>query len=383
MRVRRLLAGGASLVLLVGCNRASDNNQAATAAAIRALPLATFRGPTTHESLDGGRLQFDRPAAWPLHTFDKYADIRSTRQLGTNSNMRVRNPCRRNPDTSEVQCGAPLDEMRASSVYIQWIVLEPKRAKSSAPDSFSVSGSNTEVDGRPATLTARDACGNLHGDRAFSLLVSPSAQRTYWALACIRGPGASNLEANVLATLRSVRTTLPDVTTATTAPKLTTSTTSAVVSAGAKCKSHDLRISVGDVGVALGHWGTRVVFQNTGRAVCELTGYPKVAGLNDHGRAADPARPTPTGYIGWDTSDPPAVLRLEPGGQASAVLEGTNVPEGDATTCPTYDAIRVSPPNDAKSATFDGPWNNCSGMEIHPLVAGATGQESRDSFPSD
>ena len=195
------------LTLLVGCSGKSDNKEAATAAVVRGFATATFRGPTTHETLDDGRLGFDHPTSWKLHTFAKYADLLSNRQLGINSNTRVRNPCRHDPDTNEVTCGAPLDEMQPASVYLQWSVIEPATAQPAESDSATVSGSNIEIDGRDATITARDSCGNIHGDREFSFLVSVAPQRTYWVLACVRGPGQKGLEANVLATLRSIHVT--------------------------------------------------------------------------------------------------------------------------------------------------------------------------------
>jgi hypothetical protein len=205
--MRWVVIGAAVLVMCVGCASKSDNNKEATAAVVRAFPSATLHGATTHESLDGGRLQFDRPASWSLHRFTRYADI-TNHELGTNSNVDVRNPCRRNADTSEITCGAPVDRMPPSSVYIQWSVIEPESAEAPRPNSrFTVSGANTQVDGHPASLTARDSCGNLDGDREVSLLLTPGAQRTYWALACVRGPGAQELEANLLATFRTIRVT--------------------------------------------------------------------------------------------------------------------------------------------------------------------------------
>ena len=55
------------------------------------------------------------------------------------------------------------------------------------------------------------------------------------------------------------------------------------------------------------------------------------------------------------------------------MMEGTDVPDGTATTCPAASALLVTPPGTTSAVHFAGGWTLCSGLEVHPVIAGTTG----------
>ena len=103
-------------------------------------------------------------------------------------------------------------------------------------------------------------------------------------------------------------------------------------------------------------------------------GFPGVAGLDSSGKQVVQATRTLNGYFkalrdgqGW----PVVVLtKTEPG---SAFVEGTDVPTGNATSCPTYPKLLVTPPNTTQSVTIDMSMPGCSPVQVHPVVPGKTG----------
>ncbi len=173
-------------------------------------------------------------------------------------------------------------------------------------------------------------------------------------------------------TSSSTTTTAPTPSTTTT----TTSTTTPVVVTGPpRCTFAHLAISVGQVGAGLGHEGAAILFKNTGTSKCSMSGYPGVAALNATGRQVAQAQRTPSGYLGGmrtGSTTPPVVL-LEPGAVASALVEGTAVPEGVASSCPTYPALLVTPPTSTLSTRLAVSLPGCSALEVHPVVSGTTG----------
>ena len=49
------------------------------------------------------------------------------------------------------------------------------------------------------------------------------------------------------------------------------------------------------------------------------------------------------------------------------------MPTGNATSCPTYPKLLVTPPNTTKSVTIDMSMPGCSPVQVHPVVPGKTG----------
>jgi hypothetical protein len=161
------------------------------------------------------------------------------------------------------------------------------------------------------------------------------------------------------------------------APSTTTTTSTAPVAASGppRCTFAHLSVSLGQVGAGLGHEGVAILFENTGTSTCSLSGYPGVAALDSAGRQVAQAQRTPSGYLGGmqtGSTTPPVVL-LGPGAEASALVEGTDVPEGVASSCPTYPALLVTPPTSTLSARLTVSLPGCSPLEVHPIVSGTTG----------
>ena len=141
------------------------------------------------------------------------------------------------------------------------------------------------------------------------------------------------------------------------------------------CTSKELQISIGEAGAALGHFGAPPLFRNVGNRSCELSGYPEVIGVEAAGGAVVPARHSLAGYLGGIRAASPPTVTLAYGEVASALIEATNVPEGDAESCPEFERLRVSPPGDPTSTKIDVSFYNCSGIEVHPVVPGSTGSD--------
>ncbi|MHB1536389.1 MAG: DUF4232 domain-containing protein [Acidimicrobiales bacterium] len=152
------------------------------------------------------------------------------------------------------------------------------------------------------------------------------------------------------------------------------------------CTSSQIGVSLGSGGAGLGHVGYPVLFTNKGTTSCVLGGYPGVALLDASGHQAVQAMRTPGGYLGGLSSESttPPVLTVAPGQTVSALLEGTDIPVGAATSCPSYPAVLVTPPNQhvpillqfaAAPVGFMGAFPGCSTPEIHPVVSGSTGRQ--------
>jgi len=72
----------------------------------------------------------------------------------------------------------------------------------------------------------------------------------------------------------------------------------------------------------------------------------------------------------------PKEVTLVTGQSASAIVEGTDVPTGNATSCPSYPKLLVTPPNATESVVVNAVMPGCSPIEIHPVVPGATGMNT-------
>jgi hypothetical protein len=166
-------------------------------------------------------------------------------------------------------------------------------------------------------------------------------------------------------------------TTAPTPPTHTTTSSTVPVAASGppRCTFAHLAISVGQLGAGLGHEGAAILFENTGTSTCSLSGYPGVAALDSTGQQVAQAQRTPSGYLGGmhTGSTTPPVVDLAPGAVASALVEGTDVPVGSASSCPTYPALLVTPPTSTLSARLTVSLPGCSAIEVHPVVSGTTG----------
>lgn len=144
------------------------------------------------------------------------------------------------------------------------------------------------------------------------------------------------------------------------------------------CTLSELAVTAGSTGAGLGHAGGPILFTNTGAAECSLYGYPGVAGLDAAGHQVVQARRTSSGYLGGlqTGADRPPTVDLAPGQTASAFVEGTDVPYGTPPppSCPRYAGLLVTPPTATQSVRLAMTLPGCSGLEVHPVLAGSTGR---------
>jgi Protein of unknown function (DUF4232) len=138
------------------------------------------------------------------------------------------------------------------------------------------------------------------------------------------------------------------------------------------CANTDLTVTVSPAGVGLGHVGSIIVFTNGSEHRCSLRGYPGVAGLDSAGRQVTQALRSPSGYLGGSYTV--SVVVLAPGGRASALVEGTDVPTSRATSCPIYPRLLVTAPGQTRSHVLAAGTSGCSPLQVHPVVAGAAGR---------
>jgi hypothetical protein len=127
---------------------------------------------------------------------------------------------------------------------------------------------------------------------------------------------------------------------------------------------------------AAGTIGQVLLFDNVSNKTCLLHAFPGVAGLDSAGnqiaQATREVNLTP--FTGSTASLP--TTQLAPGSTASALVLGSDVPVGAATSCVTYAALLVTPPNAVQSVHVNASLPGCSGLRVGPVYPGTTGMSS-------
>ena len=141
------------------------------------------------------------------------------------------------------------------------------------------------------------------------------------------------------------------------------------------CTGAAVGVSGQQASAAAGHQGVVLLFVNNGSASCLLYGYPGVAGLDASGAQVVQATRTLIGMMGGLAPGVTTLpkITLSPGQKASAVVEGSDVVQGTETSCPTYAALLVTPPNTMTSVKVPFSLPGCSPIEVHPVVSGTSG----------
>ena len=132
------------------------------------------------------------------------------------------------------------------------------------------------------------------------------------------------------------------------------------------CRITELQLSAGQSSAGAGNVGVPILFRNSGSRSCVLFGYPGVAGLTSTGVQAAQAVRTPLPNAGGPTS-----ITLPQGQYASALVQGSDVPSGSATSCPQY-TLLVTPPNETHSQRVPVYLPGCN-LRVSPVVLGKTG----------
>lgn len=153
-----------------------------------------------------------------------------------------------------------------------------------------------------------------------------------------------------------------------------TSSTSTTQPTLAACKTGQLSVTAGMSSGAAGTIGQVLLFQNVSSTLCLLHAFPGVAGLDVNGNQLTQASrilSNGTPFTGSAASLP--TIQLAPGQTASSLVEGSDVPTGNATSCVSYPALLVTPPNALQSVHVTATLPGCSGLRVTPIVAGTAG----------
>ncbi|MEZ0068167.1 hypothetical protein ABIA32_004191 [Streptacidiphilus sp. MAP12-20] len=142
------------------------------------------------------------------------------------------------------------------------------------------------------------------------------------------------------------------------------------------CTGSQITVGVGQSEGAAGHLVVVLSFTNYTDHACTLYGYPGVAGLDSSDNQIAQARRTLRGMMGGAApgATEPATVVVAAHSAVSARVEATDVPQGGATSCPTYAGLLVTPPGTrASTRIVSVQLPGCSGLEVHPIVPGTTG----------
>lgn len=147
-----------------------------------------------------------------------------------------------------------------------------------------------------------------------------------------------------------------------------------VASGHPECVKADVTVSESGSDAAAGHRRVVLVFTNHGSRTCTMRGYPGVAGLNAAGKQVAQATRTLAGYMGGLAGgNHPSTVVLAPGASASATVEALAFNAKDGTPCTAWAGLLVTVPDDVVSTHVGWGNDGCSGLEIHPVVPGTSG----------
>lgn len=159
---------------------------------------------------------------------------------------------------------------------------------------------------------------------------------------------------------------------------LTSRTERAFANTPARCQETQLSVKITSHGVASGHVGDLIVITNVSASACTVNGYPTVRLSGGANVVATVARKTKNGFLGGlggtgTTLTVPVVRLRAHGGGASSILEGGDVPVGNAVACVTYTKVSVALPRLSPPYRFTTRFPGCIRPQVHPFVPGSKG----------
>lgn len=135
---------------------------------------------------------------------------------------------------------------------------------------------------------------------------------------------------------------------------------------GPPCQANQLSLAIEQDGVAMGNVGEWGKLTNHSTAACSLFGFPSVQPL-------DAQRRPMTVQVHQQTSAylysiPEQRTQLASGASAYFIIEFTDVPSGNATSCPVSSYLAVTPPNDSGALTIAAQVDDCDGnLYVSPV----------------
>ncbi len=142
----------------------------------------------------------------------------------------------------------------------------------------------------------------------------------------------------------------------------------------ATCKPGQLTITAGMGNGAAGTISATVAMVNMGPGTCTMKGYPGMQLLDSAGNSlpTNVIRGGGSDFLNAAAGQPPSLVTLGAGQQASYSLSYEDVPVGTETSCPTSAKAEVTPPNDTAFAVIAFQASPCGGGTIHvsPVYSG-------------
>ena len=135
-----------------------------------------------------------------------------------------------------------------------------------------------------------------------------------------------------------------------------------------RCVSTQLAVALGHGGVAMGHIGQVVSFENVSTKTCTLKGYPGVEMLD---AAGHPIRTEVTDGPSYTVASlPERAVTLTPGSKASFDLGYSDATGYGTAVCPTSAQVKITPPNASQPITVSWRIQPYGGSTIAQLQCG-------------
>jgi hypothetical protein len=148
------------------------------------------------------------------------------------------------------------------------------------------------------------------------------------------------------------------------------------------CQETQLDVRWVGGGAGLGHTAQLIVITNISSSECRVTGYPAVRMTGGASVLATIAKRTRNGYMGGlggpnATVPLPVVTLRAHGGTASSMVEGGDIPIGNAIKCTIYTKVSITLANLSPPYRFATRFSGCIRPQVHPIVKGASGSSMK------
>lgn len=149
--------------------------------------------------------------------------------------------------------------------------------------------------------------------------------------------------------------------------------------ASAACGNGSLAVSSTSTQGATGHGSFALLFRNVGASTCSMTGYSGVDALGGSGQLLAHAQRTLSGFMGGAGSV--GTVIVAPGDTASATVEWLNFNPVTTGDCTFSTSVAATPPNTTSTVHLPVSVSICQ-LQVHPTVAGASGQGTPSGVPA-